>query len=67
MLYFCALSAFLDQYTFVSFIDQQNTAYELNALSTQWKELCEKNIQIQEACAKIENDIEEMKKEAAER
>ncbi|XP_052180060.1 pre-mRNA-splicing factor SPF27 homolog [Diospyros lotus] len=46
---------------------QQNTAYELNALSTQWKELCEKNIQIQEACAKIENDIEEMKKEAAER
>lgn len=48
-------------------IDQQTTAYELNALSAQWKELCEKNIQIQAACAKIENHIGEMKAQAAER
>ncbi|KAG5522543.1 hypothetical protein RHGRI_034640 [Rhododendron griersonianum] len=46
---------------------QQTTAYELNALSAQWKELCEKNIQIQAACAKIENHIGEMKAQAAER
>ncbi|KAL7223316.1 hypothetical protein ACSBR1_024888 [Camellia fascicularis] len=46
---------------------QQNTAYELNALSAQWKVLCEKNIEIQTACAKIENHIEEMKREASER
>ncbi|PSR96534.1 Pre-mRNA-splicing factor like [Actinidia chinensis var. chinensis] len=46
---------------------QQNTAYELNALSAQWKELCEKNIEIQAACAQIENQIEEMKKEATGR
>ncbi|XAR63941.1 hypothetical protein NMG60_11024107 [Bertholletia excelsa] len=46
---------------------QKNTAYELNALSAQWKELCMKNIEIQDACAKIENHIEEMKREAAEK
>ncbi|KAL5748821.1 hypothetical protein ACOSP7_025867 [Xanthoceras sorbifolium] len=46
---------------------QQNTAYELNALSAQWKELCAKNIEIQAACAKLESHIEELKKEAAER
>lgn len=46
---------------------QQTTAYELNALSAQWKELCEKNIQIQAACAKIENHIGEMKAQARER
>ncbi|KAL9443921.1 hypothetical protein AB3S75_017157 [Citrus x aurantiifolia] len=45
---------------------QQNTAYELNALSTQWRELCAKNIEIQTACANIENHIEELRKEAAE-
>ncbi|CAM8995829.1 unnamed protein product [Rhodiola kirilowii] len=39
---------------------QQNTAYELNALSAQWKELCEKNIEIRAV-------IEEQKREAAER
>nr|BDI63170.1 pre-mRNA-splicing factor SPF27 homolog [Sesamum indicum] len=32
---------------------QQHTAYELNALSTQWRELCLKNIEIQTACAEI--------------
>ncbi|KAG8490980.1 hypothetical protein CXB51_014103 [Gossypium anomalum] len=31
-------------------IETQNTAYELNALSTQWKELCLKNIEIHAAC-----------------
>ncbi|KAL6319577.1 hypothetical protein AAG906_014253 [Vitis piasezkii] len=46
---------------------QQNTAFELNALSAQWKELCEKNIEIRTACAKIENNIEELRREAAER
>ncbi|XP_050378654.1 pre-mRNA-splicing factor SPF27 homolog [Argentina anserina] len=46
---------------------QQNTAYELNALSAQWRELSLKNIEIQAACAKIENYIDELKKEAAER
>lgn len=47
--------------------DQQNTAFELNALSAQWRELCEKNIEIQMACAKIENNIEELRREAEER
>ncbi|KAI3853449.1 hypothetical protein MKW92_043349 [Papaver armeniacum] len=46
---------------------QQNTAVELNALSMQWRELCEKNIQIQAACAGIENHIEQLKSEAAEK
>lgn len=46
---------------------QQNTAYELNALSAQWKELCEKNIEIQAACVNIKNHIEEVKRDAAER
>ncbi|KAB5524537.1 BCAS2 PROTEIN [Salix viminalis] len=46
---------------------QQNTAYELNALSAQWKELCHKNIEIQEACIKIEKQIEELKREASVR
>ncbi|XP_010266696.1 PREDICTED: pre-mRNA-splicing factor SPF27 homolog [Nelumbo nucifera] len=46
---------------------QQNTAVELNALSTQWKELCKKNIEIQAACVSIENQIEELKREAVER
>ncbi|XWS20668.1 hypothetical protein CRYUN_Cryun31cG0122700 [Craigia yunnanensis] len=46
---------------------QQNTAYELNALSAQWKELCQKNIEIHSACAHIENHIEELRREAADR
>ncbi|XP_011072927.1 pre-mRNA-splicing factor SPF27 homolog [Sesamum indicum] len=46
---------------------QQHTAYELNALSTQWRELCLKNIEIQTACAEIESRIEELKSEAARR
>lgn len=46
---------------------QQNTAYELNALSTQWRELCLKNIEIQSACAEVQNQIDEMKREATEK
>ncbi|XP_057421266.1 pre-mRNA-splicing factor SPF27 homolog [Lotus japonicus] len=46
---------------------QQNTAYELNALSTQWNELCQKNIDINAACASVETRINELKREAAER
>ncbi|KAL7092477.1 hypothetical protein ACP275_12G166900 [Erythranthe tilingii] len=46
---------------------QQNTAYELNALSTQWRELCLKNIEIQAACGEIETRMEELKNEAAGR
>ncbi|XP_073039961.1 pre-mRNA-splicing factor SPF27 homolog [Primulina eburnea] len=45
---------------------QQNTAYELSALSTQWRELCLKNIEIQSACAEIESHIQELKNEAAQ-
>jgi pre-mRNA-splicing factor SPF27 len=36
-------------------------------LSAQWKELSLKNIEIQAACAKIENYIDEFRKEAVER
>ncbi|PPD86649.1 hypothetical protein GOBAR_DD16418 [Gossypium barbadense] len=46
---------------------QQNSAYELNALSTQWKELCLKNIEIHAACSHIEKHIAELRREAAER
>lgn len=46
---------------------QQNTAYELTALSAQWRELCLKNIEIETACAEIENRIQELKSEAGTR
>ncbi|XP_031493871.1 pre-mRNA-splicing factor SPF27 homolog [Nymphaea colorata] len=46
---------------------QQKTALELNALDIQWKELCQKNIEIQAACAELENQIEAIQKEASER
>ncbi|CAL1403774.1 unnamed protein product [Linum trigynum] len=46
---------------------QQTTAYELNALSTQWKELTLKNIEIQAACANVQRQIDELKGEASER
>ncbi|KAK1319477.1 hypothetical protein QJS10_CPB04g00596 [Acorus calamus] len=45
---------------------QQNTAVELNALTTQWKELCVKNIEIEAACANIQNHIEQLQREAME-
>lgn len=46
---------------------QQKTADELNVLSAQWRELCQKNIEIEAACANMGIHIEELKKEAAER
>ncbi|KAM7471097.1 hypothetical protein LguiA_009280 [Lonicera macranthoides] len=46
---------------------QHNTAYELNALSAQWKELCQKNIEIEAACAQIRSHVEELKTEATEK
>ncbi|KAL3512200.1 hypothetical protein ACH5RR_024917 [Cinchona calisaya] len=45
---------------------QQNTAFELNASSSQKRKICMKNIQIQAACARIENQMEEVKREAME-
>ncbi|XP_022137683.1 pre-mRNA-splicing factor SPF27 homolog [Momordica charantia] len=45
---------------------QQNAAYELHALSTQWKDLCHKNMEIQVACSQIEGQIQELRREAAE-
>ncbi|KAG9458663.1 hypothetical protein H6P81_003171 [Aristolochia fimbriata] len=45
---------------------QQKAAVELNALAVQYNELCLKNIEIQDACSKMEAYIEEMKKEAVE-
>ncbi|KAJ6841961.1 putative pre-mRNA-splicing factor SPF27-like protein [Iris pallida] len=45
---------------------QQNTGVELTALTTQWRELCEKNIEIQAVCADIQNRIDQLKIEAAE-
>lgn len=46
---------------------QQNTAYELNALSMQWNELCQKNIDIKVVCASVETHLNELRREAAER
>ncbi|KAK4362029.1 hypothetical protein RND71_017270 [Anisodus tanguticus] len=45
---------------------QQTTAYELNALSMQWRELCLKIIEIQSACGEQEDHIAQLKKEAQE-
>ncbi|KAH0459076.1 hypothetical protein IEQ34_011890 [Dendrobium chrysotoxum] len=42
----------------------QNTAVELDALNTQWRELCQKSIDIQAACANIQNHIDELKRES---
>jgi pre-mRNA-splicing factor SPF27 len=67
MLYFSTILRFDEINMLHSLNYQQNTAYELSALSIQWKELCEKNMEIQAACSKIENQIEELKKEASER
>ncbi|KAI5082857.1 hypothetical protein GOP47_0002600 [Adiantum capillus-veneris] len=48
-------------------LNQQAVAVELSRLSTQWKELCQKNIDIENACAQIEADIANLKKEAEEK
>ncbi|XP_010549093.1 PREDICTED: pre-mRNA-splicing factor SPF27 homolog [Tarenaya hassleriana] len=46
---------------------QQTTAYELHALSAEWRELCVKNMEIQTACAMLESQVDDLKREAAER
>lgn len=48
-------------------LNQQSVAVELNRFSSQWKELCQKNIDIEKACAKVEVDILNLKKEAKEK
>ncbi|XP_078445008.1 modifier of snc1,4 [Wolffia australiana] len=40
---------------------QQNTAVQLNALTTQWRELCQKNIEIEAACTNLQIYIEQLK------
>ncbi|CAL9048297.1 unnamed protein product, partial [Musa banksii] len=46
---------------------QQNTGGQLNMLNAQWRELCQKNIEIQAACADLQNHIDQIKLEAKER
>ncbi|KAH7432794.1 hypothetical protein KP509_07G040900 [Ceratopteris richardii] len=48
-------------------ISQQAAGAELIRLAVQWKELCMKNIDIENACAKIEAEILSLKKEAEEK
>lgn len=36
-------------------------------LNAQWRELCQKNIEIQAACADLQNHIDQIKLEAKER
>ncbi|XP_011629302.1 pre-mRNA-splicing factor SPF27 homolog [Amborella trichopoda] len=43
---------------------QQNAVSELNYLALQWKELCEKYIEIESACVEMEKHIEELMKQA---
>ncbi|TVU22568.1 hypothetical protein EJB05_32278, partial [Eragrostis curvula] len=45
---------------------QQNTGGELYALTTEWQELCQKNIAIEAACAELQNQIDQLKLEAKE-
>ena len=52
---------------FVLWPYQQTTAYKLNALSQEWRQLCVKNMNIQSACTVLETRIDSLKREAAER
>jgi len=61
------LATILLECHYIGFVYQQNAGQELNVLSAQWRELCLKNIEIEEACAKINNHLEDLSKEAAER
>ncbi|KMZ71151.1 Pre-mRNA-splicing factor SPF27-like protein [Zostera marina] len=45
---------------------QQNAAVDLNGLTTQWRLLCHKNIEIEMACANIQHSIELIKLEGKE-
>ncbi|CAN6932462.1 unnamed protein product, partial [Brassica oleracea] len=53
-------------YGFVLWPYQQTTAYKLNALSQEWRQLCVKNMNIQSACTVLETRIDSLKREAAE-
>lgn len=48
-------------------LNQQAAAMELNQLGSQWKELCQKNIDIENACLKIELEVSKLQKEAEEK
>ncbi|XP_022955310.1 pre-mRNA-splicing factor SPF27 homolog [Cucurbita moschata] len=43
---------------------EQNAASELHVLSTQWKELCQKNIEIRVVSSQIEDQIQDRRREA---
>uniref|UniRef100_A0A0E0C0D1 Pre-mRNA-splicing factor SPF27 n=1 Tax=Oryza meridionalis TaxID=40149 RepID=A0A0E0C0D1_9ORYZ len=45
---------------------QQNTGGQLHALTTEWQELCQKNIAIQAACVDLQNQIDQLKLGAEE-
>ncbi|KAF2949529.1 pre-mRNA-splicing factor SPF27 homolog [Oryza sativa Japonica Group] len=45
---------------------QQNTGGQLHALTTEWQELCQKNIAIQAACVDLQNQIDQLKLGAKE-
>ncbi|CAN8270249.1 unnamed protein product [Cochlearia groenlandica] len=46
---------------------QQTTAYELSAVSHEWRQLCVKNMEIQSACAVLETQIDSVKRESVHR
>uniref|UniRef100_A0A0D9UZC5 Pre-mRNA-splicing factor SPF27 n=1 Tax=Leersia perrieri TaxID=77586 RepID=A0A0D9UZC5_9ORYZ len=45
---------------------QQNTGGQLHALTTEWQELCQKNIAIQAACVDLQNQIDQLELGAKE-
>ncbi|XP_040382659.1 pre-mRNA-splicing factor SPF27 homolog [Oryza brachyantha] len=45
---------------------QQNTGGQLHSLTTEWQELCQKNIAIQAACVDLQNQIDQLKLGAKE-
>ncbi|CAO2180354.1 unnamed protein product [Urochloa humidicola] len=45
---------------------QQNTGGQLNALTMEWQELCQKNTAIQAASVELQNQIDQLKLEAKE-
>ena len=46
---------------------QQNTAVQINALTAQWRELCQKNIEIEAARANLKIYIDQLKLQAKDR
>ncbi|XP_024384036.1 pre-mRNA-splicing factor SPF27 homolog [Physcomitrium patens] len=45
-------------------LNQQAAAVELNLLSSQWKEISQKNLDIEEACLKLEAEVLKLREEA---